>query len=227
MTEQEFLTTIAQALGRDKPLTKAPERKDLGPPAFWREQNKYEDKKIEIFKNNLEALTGRFVLLKTAQEVQEQLKNWLMELNADEILCWDHPELKKIAQPENLDAKIHYWHKDASREELIKIGNKAKVGLTWADFGVAYTGTLALYALPNQGRSVSLLPEVHIAILNRSQIVPTMSTVCQEIKKRHGTNTMPSCINFITGPSRSADIEMDLSIGVHGPYKVWVIIVDS
>jgi len=98
-----------------------------------------------------------------------------------------------------------------------------KVGLTWADYGVAYTGTLALYAQPHQGRTVSLLPDTHIAILNSSQIVPTMSTVIDKIKS---LEAMPSTINFISGPSRSADIEMDLSIGVHGPYRIRVIVVD-
>jgi len=227
MIEQEFLTTVAQALGRNKPLTKAPSRKGLGPPAFWLEQKNFQDRTFELFKSNLEALTGRVALLKTNQEIQEQLKNWLNELNADEIICWDHPELKKVIQPKNLSVKVHYWHKDTGREELVKIANKVRVGLTWAEYGVAYTGTLALYSKPNQGRTVSLLPENHIAVLNHSQIVPTMSTVVQDIAKRKGPEAMPSCINFISGPSRSADIEMDLSIGVHGPYKVWVIVVDK
>ncbi|NLT95432.1 MAG: lactate utilization protein C [Clostridia bacterium] len=223
ITQQEFITNIALALGRKKPLTKGPPHKDLGPPAFWLEQNKYLDKKIELFKNNLEALTGRFALVKTPQDAREQLKNWLKELEAQEIICWDHPELKKTVQPEELGVTVHFWNKDIPREELIKICNQVKVGLTWADYGVAYTGTLVLFSQPHQGRAVSLLPDTHIAVLNSSQIVPTMSSVLQKIKS---LAQMPSCINFITGPSRSADIEMDLSIGVHGPYKVWVIVVD-
>lgn len=223
MSEQDFLMTVAQALGRNKPLTKAPSREGLGPPAFWLEQKNYQDKKIELFKKNLEALTGKFALAKTNQEVHEQLKKWLTELEADEIICWNHPELKKVAQTENLGIKVHYWDKDTSRDELVKVANKVKVGLTWADYGVAYTGTLALYAQPHQGRTVSLLPDTHIAILNSSQIVPTMSTVIDKIKS---LEAMPSTINFISGPSRSADIEMDLSIGVHGPYRIRVIVVD-
>lgn len=224
INEQEFIINVAQALGRNKPLTKAPQRKGLGPPAFWLEKNKYQDEKVELFKNNLEALTGRFVLVKNAEGVQNQLKEWLMELDAKEIICWDHPELKKAAQPEKLGVTVHYWNKNLSREQLKKIANTAKVGLTWADYGVAYTGTVALFAQPHQGRSVSLLPDTHIAVLKSSQIVPTMSSVIQKIQS---LNEMPSCINFITGPSRSADIEMDLSIGVHGPYRIWVIVIDA
>jgi L-lactate dehydrogenase complex protein LldG len=209
INEQEFIINVAQALGRNKPLTKAPQRKGLGPPAFWLEKNKYQDEKVELFKNNLEALTGRFVLVKNAEGVQNQLKEWLMELDAKEIICWDHPELKKAAQPEKLGVTVHYWNKNLSREQLKKIAN---------------TGTVALFAQPHQGRSVSLLPDTHIAVLKSSQIVPTMSSVIQKIQS---LNEMPSCINFITGPSRSADIEMDLSIGVHGPYRIWVIVIDA
>jgi L-lactate dehydrogenase complex protein LldG len=224
MNEQEFLTNIAQALGRNKPLTKAPSRKGLGPPAFWLEQNKYQDKAIELFKNNLEALTGRFVLAETPEAIQEQLKKWFTELDAQEIMCWDHTELKATTQPEKLGVTVHYWNKDLPQEDLVRLAQKAKVGLTWADYGVAYTGTLVLFSQPHQGRSVSLLPDTHIAVFKSSQIVPTMSTVFEKIKS---LKEMPSAVNFITGPSRSADIEMDLSIGVHGPYKVWVIVLDD
>jgi L-lactate dehydrogenase complex protein LldG len=67
---------------------------------------------------------------------------------------------------------------------------------------------------------------VHIAIFKKENLVPTMSTVMTDIMERRGTNNIPAAVDFITGPSRTSDIEMDLSIGVHGPVKVWTIVLD-
>lgn len=227
MDKQQFLANIAGALGRTKPLSTPPARKELGPPAFWLEQEHDQDNTLEMFKNNLEALTGRFKLAQNKSEVQKQIRDWLAELECKKIICWDQQELIKTVEPESLGVKLIYWNDDIDPQVLIAEASQTEVGLTWADYGVAYTGTLALYAKPQQGRTVSLLPSTHIAVLPKSRIVPTMSTVIKDLEKKKTLSQMPSCINFISGPSRSADIEMDLSIGVHGPYRTWVIVLNE
>lgn len=226
--EKEFLNNVSKALRRKETLAKASNRKndEVGPPAFWKEQEKFKDKSLDLFKTNLEALTGRVAFVKNKEDVQAKLREWISELDAGSIICWDHPQLKEIANTDSLAINIAYWNNQKSEDELRKIAAKADIGLTWAEYGIAYTGTIALFSGPRQGRSVSLLPPTHIAVLRKEQIVPTMSTVVKKLKEIKGVEKMPSSINFITGPSRSADIEMDLSIGVHGPYRVWVIVMD-
>ena len=225
--ERTFLQTVAKALGRREPLTHPPERSELGPPAFWREQKFEPNAPFDLFKKNLEALTGRVELAKNAEDVTRRIETWLQELNATAVIMWDDPELKKYVRLTSNGIKVDFWSADKSSDELIAAAERADVGITWADYAIGYSGTLSLINGPGKGRSVSLLPPTHIAVLRKSNIVATMSTVIREITGFIGTEKMPSFVDFITGPSRTSDIEMDLSIGVHGPYRVWTIVIDE
>lgn len=225
--EQTFLQNIAKALGREKPLSSAPKREDVGPPVFWKEQKFEENEPLDLFKKNLEALTGRVELVKNADEASRQIETWLAELNAKSVILWDHPELKQYVSLKTDGRTISYWSDNQSPENLKNLAEKADVGITWADYAIGYSGTMALLNGPGKGRSVSLLPPTHIAVFKKHQLVPTMSSVISDLASRFGTDRMPTFIDFITGPSRTSDIEMDLSIGVHGPYRVWTIVIDE
>jgi L-lactate utilization protein LutC len=102
----------------------------------------------------------------------------------------------------------------------------ADVGISGVDYLIAETGTVVLLARPEEPRSLSLLPPVHIAVADRSQLVPDLfdlfaSPVWQE---RGGP---PSCLTLITGPSKTGDIELRLVTGVHGPGEVHVILLGT
>lgn len=97
------------------------------------------------------------------------------------------------------------------------------VGITGAFCAVAETGTLMLVSGPLTPAAVSLLPETHIAIVSRARIVRGMEEAWQLLRAEHAG--MPRAVNFISGPSRTADIEQTVSLGAHGPYRVHVIIV--
>jgi L-lactate dehydrogenase complex protein LldG len=104
--------------------------------------------------------------------------------------------------------------------------SRAEIGLTGVEYGVAESGTLILLSGPGKGRLVSCLPMVHVAILRRGQLVATLDEVgvLFEALHRHSPpENFPSNIAFISGPSRTADIEMSLTRGVHGPKEVHVI----
>lgn len=225
--EQEFLHHVAKVLGRDKPLVVPPKRDEVGPPAFWKEQKFENDEPLELFKRNLEGLTGRVYIAKDGKEANQQLKLWLEELQAKRVMMWEHEKLKSLVHLEDTGIIVDSWSPAQPARELIEAAEQADVGITWVDYAIGYTGTLALFSGPTQGRSVSLLPTVHIALFSKQDLVPTMSTVMNDIIERKGTNNIPAAIDFITGPSRTSDIEMDLSIGVHGPVKVWVIVLDD
>src|SRR5205814_94660 len=99
----------------------------------------------------------------------------------------------------------------------------ADVGITLADAAVANTGTVLHIAGPAKARSVSLLPTLHVALVKESQIVDRIGQAMQTFST-WSRSEIPSSLHFITGPSRSADIENDLTIGVHGPAAVAVVI---
>jgi L-lactate dehydrogenase complex protein LldG len=97
----------------------------------------------------------------------------------------------------------------------------AEVGVTACDGAIAETGSLALLSGPGRSRIVSLLPPVHIAIVMRSDVYATMSDFFAE--RQSAVDRAASC-TFVTGPSRSADIELTLTLGIHGPGRVIVLL---
>jgi L-lactate dehydrogenase complex protein LldG len=99
------------------------------------------------------------------------------------------------------------------------------IGITGAFCAVAETGTLVTLSSPGTPASVSLLPETHVAIVQRSRIVRGMEEVWQLVRKERGT--LPRAVNFISGPSRTADIEQTVTLGAHGPYRVHIIVVTA
>jgi len=100
----------------------------------------------------------------------------------------------------------------------------ADAGVTPADWGVADTGTLALVAGPANERTLSLVPPLHVAVLDGADVVEDVSVLFEKVSER---DVLPSALTLITGPSRTGDIELTLTVGVHGPGELHVIIVDS
>ena len=97
------------------------------------------------------------------------------------------------------------------------------VGITGAFLGIAETGTLMLLSSRETPATVSLLPETHIAILKSDNIVATMEDAWNRLRAERGT--LPRAVNFISGPSRTADIEQTVTLGAHGPYRVLIVVV--
>jgi L-lactate dehydrogenase complex protein LldG len=97
------------------------------------------------------------------------------------------------------------------------------VGLTGAVAGLADTGSLAVISGPGRGRMASLLPPAHIAVLRASQIVTSLTDF---LSRHSGAADAGSNLVIITGPSRTGDIEMTLSRGVHGPGVVHVVVIE-
>jgi L-lactate utilization protein LutC len=101
------------------------------------------------------------------------------------------------------------------------------VGLTAADYVIAETGTIVLTSDERNALLVSLLPPVHIALVRSSQIAASLDEVIIKVgKERTGRLDAARSVTLITGPSRTSDVELVLSIGVHGPKELHVIILD-
>jgi len=99
------------------------------------------------------------------------------------------------------------------------------VGITGAYCAIAETGTLVTLSGPDTPPSVSLLPETHIAVMDAARVVPTMEDAWQLMRVELGS--LPRAVNFISGPSRTADIEQTVTLGAHGPYRVHIILVSG
>lgn len=101
--------------------------------------------------------------------------------------------------------------------------NEDMVGITGSFCAVAETGTLLLLSGPETYASASLLPETHIAIVAASRVVGSMEDAFALVRAERGE--LPRAANFISGPSRTGDIEQTIVMGAHGPYRVHVILV--
>jgi L-lactate dehydrogenase complex protein LldG len=146
-----------------------------------------------------------------------------------EILAWDDSELPlkglgaalQEAGIVRLDPSLPA-DPTGRRSRLAELG-RAVVGLTGALAGLADTGTLALLSGPPRPRFASLLPPVHVAVISKAAIYPTMAAF---FATHPAAVLQASNLVFITGPSRTADIEQTLTLGVHGPREVHVVLVE-
>jgi L-lactate utilization protein LutC len=102
------------------------------------------------------------------------------------------------------------------------------VGISGADYLIAETGSVVMMARPEEPRSLSLLPPVHIVIAERSQLLPDLFDLFDSFPVQSCDGSLvpmlPSCISLITGPSKTGDIELRLVTGVHGPGEIHVVL---
>jgi L-lactate dehydrogenase complex protein LldG len=171
------------------------------------------------------------------QELEIEFAEQFTQLKGKFIFCVDHKELV-----ENLNQLIlqRQWKKIFCREDKLKallqenqFTNFSKTDLKDADAAitgcealVARTGSIVMSAGQQSGRTVSVYAPIHICIAFTSQLVYDIKDALQMVKEKYGTKT-PSLITFATGPSRTADIEKTLVVGVHGPREVFLFLVDA
>jgi L-lactate dehydrogenase complex protein LldG len=98
-----------------------------------------------------------------------------------------------------------------------------KVGITGSFCAIAETGTLMLLSGAATFPATSLLPDTHVALVRKSRIVRGMEDGWDLLRREHGS--LPRQVAFVSGPSRTADIEMTLVLGIHGPYRVHIILL--
>ncbi|WP_078382112.1 LutC/YkgG family protein [Sutcliffiella halmapala] len=228
-----FLTTISTSLGR-------PVRKEGVSRPVWKHQPQWEvlkgatqDDLVGVLKKQCVHIHTDIVET-TVSCLEETVKSVVIGYGAGQVITWDDPRfeqygLKQKMQEEWLEdgMDVHIWDPSIGEENIV-IAERSNVGITFSDQTLAESGTVVLFSGNGKGRSVSLLPATYIAIIQKSTIVPRITQAAHEIhNKVSNGEKIPSCINFISGPSNSADIEMNLVVGVHGPIKATYIVVDD
>jgi L-lactate dehydrogenase complex protein LldG len=115
-----------------------------------------------------------------------------------------------------------------SRENLRGKIVAAGLGVTGADYAVAETGSVVVVPRPGLSRLVSLVPPVHLALVRGRDLVESLDDVflLRRLEYHRRGGDMGSYLNFITGPSRTADIEQTLVVGVHGPREVHLVFLE-
>jgi len=188
-----------------------------------------DDDLCRAFAAEVNEVGGVAELVSDDDEARAALAAVLELYQARSALCWQHSVLDRLGLPgllaeRSVTALAYDAAKDLAEEDRRERWLAADVAVSSVELAIAETGTLLVCSAPGRERVASLLPPVHVAIVERSQIVPDLFDAMREIEGR-GTAGLPSNIALITGPSKTGDIELKLSTGVHGPGKWHVIIL--
>lgn len=221
--QSAFVGGISQRLGRPRP-TDAPAQPFRGAPEFWRGFEWTPEERIERFAGNWRSVGGHVARLPDMAAVREFIAGKAAEMGARYIVRQNEPELAALGLEEALpEAQVSVWNTDPDIRWKAR-ATEADFGVVMADYAAAYTGSVAVLSSKDKGRSVSLLPTVLMIVLPVERLRTRLGEVLTEFD-RAGRKRLPAGIHFISGPSRSSDIENDLTIGVHGPGVVYALIV--
>jgi L-lactate dehydrogenase complex protein LldG len=149
------------------------------------------------------------------------------------VVAWQHPLIENLNLPEALsqqDVDVFFVDsKELKGENIRRHVIDSYIGITAADFCMADTATLVTRTRAGQARSVSLVPAIHIAVIELNQIIADLKELYALLKwdpqaKKEG---LTNCMTFISGPSKTADIEATMVHGAHGPREVHVFVITA
>lgn len=220
----KFLNNISEQLGRPKPI------KVTKPEWAYNPQGKTltdlnQNELVDLLEAQCKNIHTGFV--KTNKScLNKVLDETIKSYNSGKVIAWNDSRFE--TNDINLDRYDTYvWNEEKGEDNRI-VAEQANIGITFSDMTLAESGTVVLFSGKGKGRSVSLLPTHYIAIVPQSTIVPRYTQAAQKMNEMmNETDRFPSCINLISGPSNSADIEMELVVGVHGPVKATYIVVED
>ena len=172
------------------------------------------------FQAALESVGGRVWHARDRVQAREQLRTIVAATGASAVACSDSELARALCREPPASVTVH--DDGSSTTELLD----ADLGLTEAQGGIAETGTLVLLSDAERHRRISLLPPVHVALLPVSRIVAGIGEALEKVQADSPAQ-ISRCITFITGPSRTADIELTLVVGVHGPQELHVILLED
>jgi L-lactate dehydrogenase complex protein LldG len=172
------------------------------------------EQEIEIeFAEQFNKLQGKFIYCINQQELAFQLGSLVKKQDWQKVYC--------------VEDKLIAYAGFAISDRIIKTDlANCDVSITGCEYLVARTGSIVMSSAKASGRSVSVYAPIHICIAFTNQLVYDITDALEALKKKYGNN-LPSFITFATGPSRTADIEKTLVVGVHGPKEVYLFLVEA
>ncbi|WP_341841881.1 lactate utilization protein [Chitinophaga caseinilytica] len=173
-----------------------------------------ENEGLELkFAEEFSKLQGKFIFCSSREELAENLQTLVENKEWAHVHC-KTPALEKILQPFN--------------PAYLNVGdmNQMDAAITDCEMLVARTGSIVMSAAQPSGRALPVFAPVHLVVAFTHQLVFDVKDGIQRLKEKYQGN-LPSMISFATGPSRTADIEKTLVVGVHGPKEVYVFLLDE
>jgi len=206
-----ILENIRRSLGRTDhtPL-------GLRPAIYESRHAESADSEIERFLVEIKKLSGVGQKL-SPLDIESALKILVAEQNIRKATMWNTQYLKQLNVAEHLQSLgVDLISSNADKHEIAQ----CDLGITEADFILPETGTLVLRSSAEKPRAVSLVPRVHLAVVRPEMLRADMHQVFAEAREDR-------YLVFITGPSRTADIELTVTLGVHGPKNLFVWMIEE
>jgi L-lactate dehydrogenase complex protein LldG len=240
-TRAEFLQGIRREMAKTRGLFEAASSKRPAAPleaaeTVRRQMLERWPQALERFREEFERVAGIFHRAPRLEAVPALIGEIARERKATRLLSWSPGAL-------GLDLRAHLGREgfavttahDADPPESERVRHReeaaaADLGVTGVDWALGETGTLVLVSGRGRPRSTSLLPATHVAVFGPTQLLESLEQVGIMLEALHAdpSHSMSGAvINFITGPSRTADIELTLTRGVHGPKDVHAIFVEG
>ena len=243
--QEEFINRIKMALG--KPFAESRQKADL----FSREmsaetrailariKNRSAEDRKKLLETLIEAAGPIHLTVRTcvdiaavaaaiAEVVRHKEPEWG---DQKRVVAWQHPLIESLNLPAALSEQgVPVFFSDVKapgRENLRQHVIDSYIGVTSADFCMADTATLVMRTRPGQARSVSLVPAIHIAVVELNRIIADLKELYALLKwdPQESKEGVTNCMTFISGPSKTADIEATMVHGAHGPREVHVFVI--
>ncbi|MCW9711180.1 lactate utilization protein C [Avibacterium sp. 21-586] len=225
---ENFLNKLAERMGRPRQLVPEPMPAPLNDYATTRLTDLDPQALCQTFIESAKAMMVDVIETNEA-EAKSAVLSACEKYGGGQIILTGDERLAQLGITQdvqaNYDADI--WLSQ-NGEENLKHAEQANIGINYAEYGLAESGGVVLFSGKDKGRSVSLLPEKSIVVVRKSLVLPRVAQLAKILHDKAVLGErMPSCVNIISGPSSTADIELVKVVGVHGPTtKVYVVIDD-
>jgi len=222
---EKIFAKIATALDRDGPRPEREKNARLRIGAHGRgpvpkRGQKIGQDLIDEFVNEAVRADSEVIKLKSTNEIVENVFSIAQSLNGS--------NKTNICIAPNLSLSALDWANDSVNITFGPASPSDNVGVSFASNGVGETGTLVLLSGPESPVSINFLPDVHVVAIFSDDILPTYEDVWDIIRNNNDAGpVMPRTVNWITGPSRTADIEQSLLLGAHGPRRLVILLIDD
>lgn len=195
-------------------------RREEAHPAPWQLRRQFDDLAAR-FTQALTAAHGEVFPVVDVEAALAQLGDVLTELQVQQAAVNDDLPLA-VSDLSRRWPQIDWQLVGQSEEDLRAFCAQANVGISGVEAALAETGTLVVGSGPKRSRLVTLLPPVHVALVKTSQLLPDIFAWTAVRPQPMPANTV-----FISGPSKTADIEQTMAVGVHGPRRLLVILIND
>ncbi|MCK3656378.1 lactate utilization protein B/C [Pasteurellaceae bacterium Macca] len=226
---ENFLNKLAQRMGKELQTVPAPMPELVNQYPTTRLTDRTQEQLCEEFVNFARVMMADVVIAKEA-DVVEAMLNICEKYGGGSIILNADKRLENLGILQGVQAhyETYVWDHNAQDQENIHQAEKANIGIVHAEYGLTESGGIVLFSDKAFGRSVSLLPEKSVVVLRKSAVLPRVAQLAAVLdQKAKQGERMPSCVNIISGPSATADIELIKVVGVHGPVSKIYLLIDD